>query len=114
MPFIVGKPKVLYWTNHSRLKMRFYGLSEQRVARILHMPTRVEEGIAPKTVAYMQLAGSKKHPYELWTMIQDAKTRRKVISAWRYPGRTKPRSEVVAGLIRQAYSDYMETATGEQ
>ena len=109
MPFI-KKPKILYWTQHAHFKMRFYGLSEQRVKHILHSPARVEEGIAPKTVAYMQVAGSNKHPYELWAMIQDEKNRRKVISAWRYPGRTKPRSEIMADLIRQAYNDYMKTA----
>ncbi len=110
MPF-VKKPKVLHWTQHACFKMRFYGLSEQRVKRILHSPARVEEGIAPKTIAYMQVAGSKKRPYELWAMIQDEKSRRKIISAWRYPGRTKSRSEVAIDLIRKAYSDYMETAT---
>lgn len=109
MPFI-NRVKILYWTQHARFKMRFYGLSEQRVKRILHSPARVEEGIAPKTVAYMQVAGSKKHPYELWAMIQDAKSRRKIISAWRYPGRTKPRSEATVDLVRQAYHDYMESA----
>jgi len=109
MPFI-KKPKILHWTEHAHFKMRFYGLSEQRVKRVLHSPNRVEEGIAPKTIAYMQVAGSKKHPHELWTMIQDEKSRRKIISAWRYPGRTKPRSETTADLIRQAYDDYMETA----
>ncbi len=110
MPLIINKPRILYWTNHVRSKMRFYGLSEQRVKNILHSPARVEEGIAPRTVAYMQVRGSKKHPYELWTMIQDAKTRRRIISAWRYPGRTKPRSEIATDLIRQAYNDYMKTA----
>lgn len=65
--------------------MRFYGLSEQRVRRVLHSPKRTEEGIAPNTVAMMQVAGSAKHPYEIWVMVQKSK----IISAWKYPGRTK-------------------------
>ena len=69
--------------------MRHYGLSEARVKRIIHTPKRIEEGIAPKTVAMMQSAGSQKNPYELWVMVQDVKDKRKVISAWRYPGVTK-------------------------
>ena len=69
--------------------MRHYGLSEARVKRIIHTTKRIEEGIAPKTVAMMQQAGSQKHPYELWVMIQDMDKKRKIISAWRYPGVTK-------------------------
>ena len=40
------KEKKLEWTRHSRAKMRFYGLSEQRVKRVLHTPKRIEEGVA--------------------------------------------------------------------
>ncbi len=83
------KPKILFWTSHAKAKMRHYGLSEARVKRIIHTPKRIEEGIAPKTVAMMQQAGSQKHPYELWVMIQDMDKKRKIISAWRYPGVTK-------------------------
>lgn len=103
---IISKPKILHWTYHARDKMRFYRLSEARVKRILHSPKRIEEGIAPKTVAMMQVAGSSKHPYELWAMVEDKNNIRKVISAWRYPGRTKPRSEIALGFIRRAYEEY--------
>ncbi|MEK7507957.1 MAG: hypothetical protein AAB602_02650 [Patescibacteria group bacterium] len=81
--------------------------------RIIHSPKRVEEGIAPKTVAVMQAAGSAKHPYELWAMVQ--RTRQgtsnkgqvtKVISAWRYPGVTKPRSEIVLLNARKEFSEF--------
>lgn len=81
--------KKLFWTKHAIMKMRYYGLSESRVKRVLNLPLRVEEGIAPKTVALMQAAGSKKHPYEIWVMASDTKEKRKIVSAWRYPGRTK-------------------------
>ena len=99
------KPKILQWTAHSRAKMRFYGLSEARVKRIIHSPKRIEEGIAPETIAMMQSAGSAKHPYELWAMIQDAKGKRTVISAWRYPGKTKagdPLPQEILNEIRSA------------
>ncbi|MBI4119507.1 MAG: hypothetical protein HY456_01510 [Parcubacteria group bacterium] len=83
-----------HWTQHARAKMKFYRLSEQKVRSILHSPKRIEQGIAPNTAAAMQSAGSKKHPYEIWAMFQKV-TRNKqqetrIISAWRYPGITKP------------------------
>src|SRR3989338_7794304 len=118
----IKKRRPLHWTSHSRYKMRLYGLSESRVKRVIRFPKRIEEGIAPDTVAMMQPAGTEKHPYEIWVMIQETQTiadgtqtnaekrisRRKsapacagrlsprksavteVISAWRYPGKTKP------------------------
>lgn len=95
------KPKVLHFTSHSRAKMRQYGLSETRVKRVMHMPKRIEEGIAPKTVAMMQRAGSEKHPHEIWIMLADDRTRRKVISAWRYPGITRPGEPLPAEILRE-------------
>ena len=86
----------IHWTNHSKRKMRQYGFSEKRVLRILRKPDRLEEGIAPKTVAAMQIVGTKKNPKEVWMMYQTSRKKAKdksarvvkVISAWRYPGRT--------------------------
>lgn len=81
------------WTKHSIRKMRFYGLSENRLKRVLRNPDRKEKGIAPGTLAVMQRTGSKKYPTEIWIMYQRAKPKSqisnnklKVISAWRYPG----------------------------
>ena len=91
----------LHWTAHSKAKMRFYALSPARVRRILHSPARVEQGVAPDTVAYMQRAGNAKNPYELWTMVQDAGKLRKVISAWRYPGLTKPGEPLPPEIMRE-------------
>jgi hypothetical protein len=86
----------LYWTDHIKMKMRQYGLSESRIRRILRFPQRTETGIAPNTIAAMQKAGSKKYPYEIWVMWQERGTggvgkfklpgRIIMISAWRYPG----------------------------
>ncbi len=91
----------IVWTKHAQSKMSFYHLSKQRVQRVLHTPKRIEEGIAPNTAAMMQVVGSQKHPYEIWVMTQTSVDKRgikrgttrkitKIISAWRYPGRTKP------------------------
>jgi len=84
--------KEIYWTRHIKEKMRYYGLSESRLKRILRNPQRKEIGIAPKTIALMQTTDTKKIT-EIWLMYQPAssagkqKTKRKVmISAWRYPG----------------------------
>lgn len=98
------KPKPLFWTSHSRFKMNFYRLSESRVKRIIHSPSRIEEGIAPKTIAMMQAVKSAKNPYELWVMIQEAPKVRKVISAWRYPGKTKPGEPLPEEIMREIKS----------
>lgn len=99
------------WTNHILGKMRYYGISEQRVRKIIRMPERKEDGIAPKTIAVMNAVKSKNKPHEIWVMYQltnskiknpaDAKAlagKQKskltpspkliLISAWRYPGRS--------------------------
>ena len=89
------------WTKHSKAKMRQYKLSEKRVLRILRKPERKEEGIALGTIAAMQITGTKKHPTEAWMMYQiiklkikkptvhtQQKSKIRIISAWRYPGRT--------------------------
>jgi len=78
------------WTKHVQRKMRQYQLSEKRVLRVLRKPDRKEEGIAEGTLANMQTTGTKKHPTEIWMMYQIFKRPKgiKIISAWRYPGRT--------------------------
>lgn len=98
----IKPPKTLFWTNHAKAKMNFYRLSEQRVRRVLNSPKRIEEGIAPKTIAMMQPASYKTYgsnktdrldgtywTQEIWVMIEDSRVKRKIISAWRYPGMTK-------------------------
>ncbi len=77
--------KEIYWTRHVKEKMRYYGLGEGRLRRILRTPKRREEGIAFNTIALMQPAGTKK-PTEIWLMYQLVSKRKKMISAWRYPG----------------------------
>ena len=101
MPFIFKKPAGVVFTNHARSKMRFYGLSEARVKRVLNSPKRIEEGIAPGTIAILQSAGSAKHPYEIWTMIVQDKKGKRVISAWRYPGITRPGQPLPQAILQE-------------
>ncbi len=101
--------------------MNFYRLSPARVRRVLHSPKRIEEGVAPKTVAMMQpgsvksssvrAGAGKKETWtqEIWVMVQDTGNTRKVISAWRYPGMTKPRSAVTQNLMRKEYGEFLSS-----
>ncbi len=105
-------PQVLFWTKHAEEKMRFYHLSKQRVRRVLNSPKRTEEGIAPNTIAMMQpasvktMAGKPAWNQEIWIMIQNRKNRIKIISAWRYPGKTKPKDETTFNFFQKEYLEY--------
>jgi len=109
MVFISNPPrgaKKFHWTDHSKIKMKQYGLSKSKILGILRKPERKEKGIALGTTAVMktnkvffkakQITVSdawkrpKKAPGEIWIMYKDTKDFRKIISAWRYPGVTKP------------------------
>ena len=106
----INKSVQLQWTLHARAKMNHYRLSPARVRHVLHSPKRVEEGVAPKTVAMMQpvsmkIVGKKESwNQEVWVMVQDAGGVRKVISAWRYPGVTKARD---AAFLKKEYSEFL-------
>jgi hypothetical protein len=108
------------WTRHIKNKMVFYHISGAQILRIFRKPNRREEGIAPGTSACMQgrkLAGSSKgRAEEIWIMYRmnkglrtknkeresrvlspqssvlskHSQSRITLISAWRYPGVTKP------------------------
>lgn len=100
---------MLHWTQHARMKMNFYRLSPARVRRVLHSPKRVEEGVAPDTVAMMQPVSMKTKDswtQEIWVMVEDIDKTRNVISAWRYPGMTKARS-VASSFIRKEYNEFI-------
>jgi len=82
------------WTNHSKRKMKYYQLSESRVKRVINNPIRKEIGVAPGTIAVMQPNNSK-HSYEIWSMYQNIKGgKTKVITAWRYPGKSPIRGPI--------------------
>ena len=92
--------KKIHWTEHSKIKMRQYGLSKSKITNLLYKPKRKELGIVPGTVALMQdnksysKAKTKKAPGEIWLMYKDVKDSIKIISAWRYPGVSKPGEEI--------------------
>src|SRR3989344_8376502 len=106
-------PSKLVWTSHAKFKMAFCGLSESRVRRVLKSPLRVEEGIAERTGACMQPAsykfkdGKKSWSQEIWVMFATTKGEKKkmkgesikIISAWRYPGVTKPRDPLPDAIL---------------
>lgn len=82
----------------------YYGISEQKIRTILKSPDRIEHGIAEGTAAAMKRTRLKKAPEEIWVMyaetnklkptagidLQTKRGRLLMISAWRYPGITKP------------------------
>ena len=103
--------------------------------RVMNAPMRIEEGVAPKTVAFMQPSTTSTSaanrlkrglalPFsftkssvikretkpawfqEIWVMVQDVPIGRKVISAWRYPGVSKVRSEI-KDMMKSEYQSYL-------
>ena len=66
--------------------MLFYGLTADRVKRIIRSPKRVENGVAENTIAVMVPGSNKKEPSEVWTMYQQKGVKKIMISAWLYPG----------------------------
>ena len=109
--------KKYLWTNHVFEKMQFYGISESRIKRIVRFPTRIEEGIAEQTVAVMQPAGSTRYQ-EIWVMYKvigstklkvkgldsekfGSEKKIKVITAWRYPGKSPERDPVPEDIISE-------------
>lgn len=76
------------WTLHSKYKMFQYNLSPGLVKRITRFADRTEEGIAPDTVAVMRRKDTEKQKREIWVMWQKFGRKKKIISAWIYPGVT--------------------------
>jgi hypothetical protein len=104
--------RTFHWTLHALGKLQHYKLSQSRVRRIVHSPHRIEEGIAPGTIAMMQRSTGKS-PYELWVMLVDTPSERKVISAWRYPGTTEPRAplpQAVRSALEQALDEALSVS----
>ncbi len=110
------------WTEHAWEKMQYYAIPESRVKRIIRFPARTEEGIAEETVAVMQPAGTKRYS-EIWVMyaLAPARASRKkkeeskklenfnldtgkkirVITAWRYPGKSPERDPIPAEVLAE-------------
>jgi hypothetical protein len=47
------------WTQHAVIKMKQYGLTAQRILRVVKNPQRTEEGIVKNTIAVMQPASTR-------------------------------------------------------
>lgn len=105
------------WTIHARVKMKYYGIAESRVKRIIRFPARYEEGVAPRTVAVMCPAGTKRYS-EIWVMYklaparamtkskflmskQDKRKIIKIITVWRYPGKAPVRDPVPGSVLQE-------------
>lgn len=101
-------PQKYHWTYHAKSKMNYYQLSESRVKRVIKSPLRREEGIAPKTHAAMQptsykrVDGQRTWNQEIWTMFQKKEDNTiTIISAWRYPGKTKPSQPFPDSMVQE-------------
>jgi len=75
-----------YWTKHSIGKMMHYGLSAQRILRVIRNPQRTEKGIVKNTIAVMQPAstrikdGKRFWSREIWAMYQIRNKEQKAIN----------------------------------
>ncbi len=94
-----------FWTKHSQYKMRHYGLSPQRIKRIIRHPARIEEAVIPKMIAAMQPAGGKNYS-EIWTIYQPIKKQGKIkiITAWKYPGKSPARNPIPKEILDEIKS----------
>ncbi len=112
-----------FWTNHVFEKMQYYGLSESRIKRIIRFPKRVEEGIVEDTIAVMQPAETKRYQ-EIWVMYKLQKSnvkskneklanllgldkKIKIITAWRYPGKSPERDPIPQEIIQEIQTLYL-------
>ena len=96
-----------HWTSHVIGKMAFYGLTPDRVRRVIRSPKRVEEGIAENTIGVMQPSANLKKPTEVWVMYQKKGSKKIVISAWRYPGVSPvgKQIQIPAGILEELKND---------
>lgn len=116
------------WTRHAEVKMRQYGLSEQRIRRVIRAPFRYEEGVLEKAIAVMQpasvrrtTAGKPTWSSEIWVMYKLASKKRgkskfearnpklggktiRIITAWRYPGVSKKRGAIPEEVLAEVRS----------
>ena len=99
-----------FWTKHSQYKMRYYGLSPQRIKRIVRHPARTEEAVIPGMIAAMSPATGKNYS-EIWTIYALAKSNVKsqmskvrIITAWRYPGKSPARNPIPREILEEIKS----------
>jgi len=94
-----------FWTSHALGKMQYYGLSAQRILRVINQPRRIEEGVAENTTAAMQPGPVSrkdgKWHWEIWVMYQLSDKKYKIISAWRYPGVSPLRNSIPEEIMEE-------------
>lgn len=86
--------KKYHWTQHCVRKMIFYGLSVDKIKRVIRNPKRKEKGIVEGTLAAMTTSGTPRKPTEIWTMYALKGSKKIIITAWRYPGISPIRDEI--------------------
>lgn len=120
MQFKIPKNTERYeWTQHAAIKMKQYGLTAQRILRVVKNPQRTEAGIVKNTIAVMQPSsfstkdGKRTWSREIWAMYQiRPKTKKqkakiistqkiRIISAWRYPGVSPKRDPIPEDILRE-------------
>lgn len=82
------------WTSHSKYKLFQYAISPNSVKRVVKYPDRKEEGIAEKTIAVMRRKDTKSAKKECWVMYQNIGKKKRIISAWIYPGESPKGREI--------------------
>ncbi|MGC9046520.1 MAG: hypothetical protein ACP5IC_00120 [Minisyncoccia bacterium] len=88
------------WTKHALQKMQFYALSENRIKRIIKFPKRIEESIVPNCIAVMQPTTTKKYS-EIWSIYKIENKKIKIITAWRYPGKSSARNPIPIDIMNE-------------
>jgi len=82
------------WTFHSKGKLFQYGITPNNVKRVIRHPDRKQEGIAEETIAVMKRKDTKSAKKELWVMYQKIGAKKRIISAWIYPGESPKGKEI--------------------
>ena len=125
MQFKIPKNTEKYeWTQHAVFKMKQYGLTAQRILRVVKNPQRTEVGIVKNTIAVMQPTsmstkdGKRTWTREIWAMYQlrsrgaisksqfpiskkISNHKLRIISAWRYPGVSPKRDPIPEDILRE-------------
>lgn len=93
--------------------MRHYRLTPQRIKRIIRYPARLEQGVAEGAIAVMQPArgegrksfstrvSGRERYSEIWAMYAPMRQGIRVITTWRYPGRSPLRDPVPQEILRE-------------
>ncbi|MFA4817862.1 MAG: DUF4258 domain-containing protein [Parcubacteria group bacterium] len=120
MQFKIPKSDKYQWTRHAQWKMRQYGLSPQRVIRVIRNPERIEEGIVEKTIAVMQPASvrhgrtsagkpAKTWSQEIWAMYQLRKSGAISKSQFLPPSRDPAKAVTISNKISNPKFQKLQT-----